>query len=130
MDKNPFSEFDRYDSILDKAKAYIDKQKPEASNFHRAAFANVVAYLATGISGGFGGPSVREHAAVWVYRAKTMTLSEIVIVLEHAQGVIFGPITKLHAQIYEDEYCFNDDPKDLEILQGEEELPDWSPDLN
>src|SRR5690606_26976322 len=53
---------DYYNVLVEQAREHAEREHPEASAQHRAAFANSVAYLVTGWSGGYGGPSVREHA--------------------------------------------------------------------
>ena len=54
---------ENYDSILERAFEYGKSQHPDAPAEHHAAFANSVAYAMTGASGGYGGPSMREHLA-------------------------------------------------------------------
>lgn len=54
---------DEYSDVLKRAMAWANENRPNASPQHKAAFANSVAYAVTGWSGGYGGPSVREHAA-------------------------------------------------------------------
>ncbi len=105
------------DSVLEKARALVEERKPGASPQHKAAFANSVAYFVTGESGGYGGPSVREHAASRIaYTRASWTFDEAVLELIRDDGVIFGPITDLHRQCWEDEYCFDDDATDVALL--------------
>ena len=54
---------DEYEEILQRARQLAEEQRPEAAVQKKSAFANSVAYLATGWSGGYGGPSGREHPA-------------------------------------------------------------------
>lgn len=54
---------DEYQEVLERAMTWARKNRPKASPERHAAFANSVAYAVTGASGGYGGPSVREHAA-------------------------------------------------------------------
>jgi len=54
---------DEYSDVLERAMAWASENHPNASSQKKAAFANSVAYAVTGASGGYGGPSVREHAA-------------------------------------------------------------------
>ena len=51
--------------VLSKALAWAKRNYSQASAAHRAAFANSVSYLVTGFSGGYGGPSLREHLLSW-----------------------------------------------------------------
>jgi len=106
-----------YDDILTRARKVAEEQRPETSAYKHAAFANSVAYAVTGMSGGYGGPSVREHAAARVARPY-MTFEEACELLLKLDGVIFGPITDLHRAMFRDEHCFNDDPEDLEVLNS------------
>jgi len=109
-----------HDEALEKAMALIKERRPEASAQKKAAFANGVAYLVSGWSGGYGGPSVREHAVNSVVNklgaSGRISFEAAVEELIKDDGVIFGPITDLHRMLWEQEYCFNDDPKDIEDL--------------
>jgi hypothetical protein len=106
-----------YHDILEQAKKYIEERHPEASPQKRAAFANSVAYLVTGLSGGYGGPSVREHAAARLYGpGGRHSFEEACRLLEQDDGPIFGPISELHRACWRDEFCFDDDPEDLRVL--------------
>lgn len=107
------------DKVLEKAMSWINEHRPDASDQKKAAFANSVAYLVTGWSGGYGGPSVREHAAARLKTQKpSWTFEEACAELNRDDGVIFGPITDLHRLCWEQEHCFDDDPEDLKLLQG------------
>lgn len=110
--------------ILLCAQNYIEQKYPEASQSKNTAFANSVQYLVTGWSGGFGGPSLREHAASYAVAHRgslengLYAFDEAVKILEHPDGVIFGPIQEVHRVCYQNEHCFDDDPEDLKILGG------------
>lgn len=93
------------DDVLEMAMKLVKEKYPNASSQKKAAFANTVQTLVTGLSGGFGGPSVREMAAFELLLDKN--------------GLIFGPIQEIHRTIYErdKEICFDDDPDDLLILK-------------
>lgn len=106
-----------YNEVLEKARGIVEKEKPEASAQKHAAFANSVAYLVTGASGGYGGPSVREHAAARL-RNRAYSFEEAVKELLDDNGLIFGPIIDIHRQCWENEHCFNDDPEDILLLEG------------
>jgi hypothetical protein len=108
---------DEYNKVLTQARELSEKERPEASAYKHAAFANSVAYAVTGWSGGYGGPSVREHAAARVTRPE-MTVEDACEELLKKEGVIFGPIIDLHRAMFRDEHCFDDDPEDLEILNS------------
>jgi hypothetical protein len=109
---------DEHDEVLERARQLVEKQKPKASGQHKAAFCNSVAYLVTGWSGGYGGPSVREHAASWLYAGKRYSFDDAVDLLIQDDGVIFGPISKVHRQCWNEEHCFDDDPVDVNELES------------
>jgi hypothetical protein len=118
---------------------------PAASLQHRVAFANSVAYLASGASGGFGGPSIREHLCSWSLAGIHGTIGAINIggqamtcikpdnslpkagdwsfedAIAHCTPLCFGDIRQWRdraLQIQEREHCFDDDPDDLAALRG------------
>ncbi len=126
--------------FLEQAMAWANQNKPEASMHHKAAFANSVSYLVTGVSGGYGGPSLREHLVSWSLGAvgttniggRTMTTITpgnlpmpgnwtFEAAIAHAAPLCFEP-AKRHLntliQIQEREHCFDDDPEDLKALRG------------
>lgn len=116
---------------------------PTQSLHHRAAFANSVAYLVTGASGG-SGPSMREHLVSWSLarggEISSLALGDEAITVLHPDGTLpmagqwriedaiahcsplcFDPAEKYLKtllQIQEREYCFDDDPADIEALRG------------
>lgn len=108
---------DDYTDILERALQLAQEQYPQASPQKHAAFANSVAYLVTGANGGYGGPSVREHAASWRYTNRQYSFEEAVKLLLAADGPIFGPLTQLHRKLWQEEYCFDDDPQDIAELE-------------
>jgi hypothetical protein len=108
------------EGVLERAMRLIRERKPQASLQKKAAFANSVQTLVTGWSGGFGRPSVREHAASRLYGAKAgrYTFEEAVELLILDEGPIFGPLTEIHRRCWEEEFCFDDDPDDVRELSG------------
>lgn len=98
-----------YDDIPKQAMALGEKRHPDALDEHHGAFANSVAYLVTGMSGGYGGPSMREHAASRVGHTAglvgTCTFDEAVVAVEE---VCYGPLTLAIAEMFEEENCFDD----------------------
>lgn len=104
-----------HNQILDRAMKIARKRYPKASPKRWAAFANGVAYAVTGWSGGFGGPSVREHAAARVCRPY-QDFDSAVRKLIAENGVVFGPLTDLHRECWICEHCFDDDPDDVRSL--------------
>ena len=106
-----------FHEVLDRALKIARERQPQASSQKHAAFANAVSYAVTGYSGGYGGPSVREHAAARVcpHPSEFDTAIEILIA---DNGPIFGPLTDLHTMCWENEHCFDDDPEDVRILNG------------
>ena len=130
---------DQLNKILDRAMEWAKQNRSDSSQAHKAAFANSVAYLVTGWSGGFGGPSVREHAvtrAVMLqgrgkegpkfdsnfgvlqtyqpdpefFRPGKWTFESAV---KFAEPICFGLITELHRSCWKSEHCFDDDPQDI-----------------
>lgn len=116
--------FSQRDEILKKAVELAQEKYPQASPQKHSAFANSVAYFVTGWSGGYGGPSVREHAAA---RVKLQRISwsfvEAVEELIREEGVIFGPFTDLHRQCAMQEHCFDDDPEDIVKIPALQKKP-------
>lgn len=103
--------------VGDAAMRYARRHFPHASNPRRAAFANAVCRAVTGCDGGWGGPSVREHAATrTLHRSPRLTYAEAVERLGDLNGVIFGPITDIHHACWAQEHCFNDDEQDVADL--------------
>lgn len=130
--------------ILQDAVAWAQANYPDAPLQHRAAFANSVAYLVTGFSGGFGGPSIREHLVSWSMAGETGEVSAVEIAGQAMTAIIpdgslpspgywdfesatawcenfcFGPIEDYRdraLQIMEREHCFDDAPEDLDALR-------------
>ena len=115
---------DDYDVILKNAHELGRKRHKDAPPEHHDAFANAVACLVTGMSGGYGGPSMREHAVSYVAieagrRDGTFSYDEAV---KFAEPYCYGPMTHEIARMLEDEHCFDDSAEDLEqarrLLQG------------
>lgn len=130
-----------YQKCLSWARVWGEGEYAGASQYKYAAFANAVAYLCTGGSGGYGGPSVREHAVSWAlsgpegYQALAQTdLGQLVVqypdgslpeagqwefeaACQFAAPLVFGPLANLHRRIWQVEHCFDDDPADLEQLR-------------
>lgn len=125
---------------LEMAMAWANQNKPAASMHHKAAFANSVAYLITGASGGYGGPSLREHLVSWsLGTAGTVNIDGQAMTtitpgslpmpgqwtfeaaVAHAAPLCFESARRhlnLLLQIQEREHCFDDDPEDLKALRG------------
>ncbi|MGC8710954.1 MAG: hypothetical protein ACP5RH_01045 [Leptodesmis sp.] len=108
------------------ALEWANQNYPDESAYHKASFANSVTYLVTGASGGYGGPSLREHLVSWsvgaawgiCYPPGSWTFEEAVA---YAAPLCFdNPAKHLSrlAEIQEVEACFDDDPEDLRALQG------------
>ena len=105
-----------YQEALERALKIARERRPDAAPQRHAAFANSVAYLLTGTSGGYGGPSVREHAASHQFGGQRLDFDQAVKKLIADDGPIFGPLTELHRQLWTDENCFDDDPADIAAL--------------
>jgi hypothetical protein len=119
------------DEFLKKAMDWASANKPDASMSHKAAFANSVAYLCSGWSGGYGGPSLREHLCSWALAGderlnETASLNGLghwnfEEAVKFCEPLCFEPAEKYLKtllQISEREHCFDDDPKDIKVLRG------------
>jgi len=114
-------QFNQYDQLLQQARALIEERKPDASAHRKAAFANSVASVVTGVSGGFGGPSVREHIADQLLGRRGLSFDQAVEELLKEDGLIFGPLRQEHFDFWSEQgdICFDDDPMDLAVLNGD-----------
>lgn len=133
------------EEFLKKAMEWASINQPGATMQHKAAFANSVAYLCSGSSGGYGGPSIREHLCSWALAGdeglnETASLNGLAVTVQYPDGRLPRPghwkfeeavkfcapfcfepaekYIKTLLQIVEREYCFDDDPADLEALRG------------
>ncbi len=101
--------------ILEQAMALGKERYSNAPGKCHAAFANSVAYIMTGMAGGFGGPSMREHWAGRVAHSKGLVGNcSFEQAVEVAEGVCFGPLSYEIALMLEVEYCFDDAPNEQE----------------
>lgn len=139
LDPQPLS--DAHSVILESALEEGKNRHPNSPVQHHAAFANSVAYLMTGMSGGYGGPSVREHSVSWALsgaggkqQAMQTNIGQIVLqipdgtlknagkwsygkALEFAEPLCYGELTELHQKCFKQEHCFDDAPEDIEALK-------------
>ena len=118
-------------SILESALNWGKEKYPKASNYHHSAFANSVNYLVSGWSGGYGGPSMREHAVSWSLAGDGYNLDRLQFpdgrlkragqwsfdeALSFCEPICYGSLPSICKRIAVEEYCFNDDPEDLAEL--------------
>lgn len=105
--------------FLEQALAWAKEKHSEAPAAHQCAFANSVQYLCTGWSGGYGGPSVREHACSHALAGNPLMPGNwsFQAACKIAEPICFGSITRLHFDCYRMENCFDDAPEDLLALQ-------------
>jgi hypothetical protein len=130
---------------LEKAMQWAKDNHPTASIQHKAAFANSVAYYVAGASGGFGGPSLREHLCSWKLAgasgiAGAVSIADEAITMIQPDGSLrtaggwafeeaiafCEPLCFCEASVFKSllvqiqgrEHCFDDDPQDLEVLRG------------
>lgn len=108
-----------FDRALEKAFELGKERHPDAPQEHHAAFANLVAYAMTANSGGYGGPSMRENLGARLIVAKfgtgagRCTFEQAVELVEEC---CYGKLTLEHAQMLEQEYCF-DAPGEVEVAR-------------
>ena len=130
---------------LKAAMAWAKEHYSGASMQHKCAFANSVDYFMTGASGGYGGPSLREHLCSWslagdsgsvgavdvggqamsaIYRDNSLPIAgewKFDAASVHCAKLCFSPASEHRLkliQIQEREHCHDDDPIDLEALRG------------
>lgn len=132
---------DNYKVLFDRAIAWAKENYSDSSIYHQAAFGNSVVYLCTGYSVSYGGgPSIREHLVSWslagdgtrgtietnlgsltvLYPDGRITPPgswEFTSACLYAAPICFGPLSSLAKTIQQQEYCFDDDPNDLEKLK-------------
>ncbi|UFP97266.1 hypothetical protein [Gloeobacter morelensis] len=132
---------ERSSRVLAQALAWAQEHHPEAGTYRQAAFGNAVQSLVTGVSGGYGGPSVREHAVTLAlagdgFTAQADTDRGVMNFLvqdrrvplpgtwdferacQFAESICFGAITDIHRRAWSchREAHFDDDPEDLNAL--------------
>jgi hypothetical protein len=107
-----------YTTILERALVLGKERHPGAPSQHHAAFANSVAYAVTRMSGGYGGPSMREH---WASRVVASTFGGQSCSFEQAAELLdeccYGELTLQHALMLDLEYCFDDAPGEQEAAR-------------
>lgn len=106
-----------HDEVLERAMKLGEKQHPDAPKQHHAAFANSVAALVTGWSGGYGGPSMREHWAIRFAYSKDVDKFDFDSATKAVEEVCYGPLTINHALMLEEEPCFDDAPGEVRQAQ-------------
>ncbi len=114
-----------HQTALSRALKLGEEKYKDAPAAHHAAFANSVAYALTGMSGGYGGPSMREHwAGRLAHQAGTPGQIDFEQAVSICEKACYGPLMAEIAQMLLDEHCFDDAPGELEealrLLQEEE----------
>ncbi len=111
-----------FHQTLETAMQWGKKHYPTASPQKHAAFANSVAYAAYRMAGGYGGPSIREHAV-----SKAVSQSDVnwqdkpeAEIYAFIAPIVFGPLTDLHRAIWDDkrmrDISFDNDSADIAEL--------------
>ena len=106
-----------YSKYLEDALHYAQTKFTSAPIEHQRSFANSVAHALTGMTGGYGGPSMREHLAARKssrFDRLTSTFKDACKLLE---ACCFGPITDEHAKIFVIEHCFHDTEEDTKTAE-------------
>lgn len=117
-----------FKQTLQQAYNWGVQKHPGSNPYRHCSFANSVSYLVTGMDGGYGGPSIREHAVHWSLSGNsdhsgavpiaddrlplngTWTLEKA---CEFAAPIVYGDLPAIASQIHQSESCFDDDPEDL-----------------
>ncbi len=108
----------QYDEALTQAMELGKAKHSDAPQHHHAAFANSVAYLVTGMSGGYGGPSMREHQASRIGHSQGQVGAySFEDAVKAVEDCCYGPLTFDHATMLEDEHCFDDAPGEQDQAQ-------------
>jgi hypothetical protein len=111
-----------FHETLEAARRWGEEHYPNASPQKHAAFANSVTYAAYRMSGGYGGPSIREHAANKALNDSPVewqdrTEQEI---YQFVAPFCYGPLTSLHREVWDDkrlrDISFDNDPADVAEL--------------
>ena len=109
---------EQYHGVLERAMKHGKERHPQSPQHHHAAFANSVAYLVTGMSGGYGGPSMREHWASRIgHSAGLVSNCTFEQAAEALDECCYGPLTREHASMLHNEHCFDDAPGEVEAAQ-------------
>lgn len=96
---------DEYNNVLERAFELCKERHPDAPAEHHGAFANSVSYLVTGFSGGYGGPSMREHYTCRQEIGGKCSFGEAVAI---AESICYGPLTLEIARMVVEEHCYDD----------------------
>ena len=105
-----------FDAILKRAMDFGKEKYPNAPVEHHAAFANSVAYAMTGMSGGYGGPSMREHWASRIIISSFgvgLNRCSFEQAVDAVEECCFGELTYEIALMSRCEHCFDDPEADL-----------------
>ncbi|MCP4523058.1 MAG: hypothetical protein GY828_02455, partial [Candidatus Gracilibacteria bacterium] len=105
------------EEVLEASLKVVRKYQPDKSK-HHFAFANVVGYLVTGYSGGYGGPYIREHYAVRLSKERDMSFEKAVRSMLPSEGPLFREFTDEHKKVFIQEHCFNDPECDIEAIKN------------
>lgn len=135
----PISHVPSQRRFMEQIEKYIEANFPDASIYHKEAFRNSVRYLVTGFSSG-SGPSIREHLCSWALVGDGEVSQAFIegqpITLLYPNGrlpragswtteraiafcspICFGQLPRLALRVIEQEYCFDDDFSDLELVK-------------
>jgi hypothetical protein len=108
-----------YHDLLRQARTWGEHHYPQASSYKHAAFANGVLYVLHRASGGFGGPSVREHAVAQAVNDTGRSFTDFETACQFVAPIVYGPLTDLHRRIWDDQQviCHDNDPEDERQLK-------------
>ena len=106
---------DPMNEVLARAMQLGQERHRDAPPQHHAAFANSVAFAVTGWTGGYGGPSMREHwAGRLILRAGMPGVIDFDRAIALVEEACYGPFTRDMALMLCEEHCFDDAPGEQE----------------
>jgi hypothetical protein len=108
----------KWQEIRDLAMEWAIDNRPKADQNHREAFANSVAYLVTGASGGSHGPSLREHLVSWslMGRMGRVGVGGVTVIYPDGSLPPAGNWSFDEAIAYASPLCFDDPEKHIDKL--------------
>lgn len=126
------------EEIIKDACAWGEERYPNAAVQRHRAFINSVAYLVTGVSGKYGGPTIRQHCVAlalagdgenhfngffWIQlydeRVKRAGKWSFPEACQFAEPICYGKLPSIAKEFWKEHkhQCYDDDPLDLVELE-------------